>query len=144
MKEVSGFWLCIVLVNAIAIADSQWEFRKIDRKIGSLRPVNREEKTDWTERTTRQGQKWKEWVVSVCLLVCRCSRQIDGITIVDSHRELTDRKLVLYAQSTAKKKQIELKELHARDESERSEWFLIVFFSLDNAITSRQWEFSNW
>ena len=87
MKGVSGFCLLtcslLLLANAIATADSQWEFRKIDRNIGSLRPVNREEK------------------------------------------------------------KYEVIELHVRDKSERSEWFLIVFFSLDNAITSRQWEFSN-
>ena len=48
VKGVSGFCLfaVIVLDNAITIVDSQWEFRNIDRNIGSLRPVNREEKKD--------------------------------------------------------------------------------------------------
>ena len=59
---------------------------------------------------------------------------------------VTDRNIGSLRPVNREEKKYEVIELHARDERERSEWFLIVCTVLVNAIAiaDSQWKFSNW
>ena len=86
----------------------------------------KKKKIELKELPARDKSERSEWFLFVCLFVVVLVKWMALLLLTVTENSVTDRRLVLYARSTAKKKKYEVIELHARDKSERSECFLLV------------------